>query len=370
MDYSKQTFNIRLCKNSLEYLKSNSLDSVINISKLSIFDNVGVYPIITFGNKNLATSYKEYEINNIEDLDNLENFQKKENIFKRYKTIKEHNLLINSGTTGFEAQKIIPLINEEKEGVKFIVSGTIDPYVLLNQNVPYMKSVYKNPYIKYDENIIAKSKFDFWNKDKVVIAGMTKRIEAIYSDKPLALGVGIYGIYDFKEFNPKFLLAVLNSRFLTYYLNVEFKDKHLAGGYLAINKSTIEQLPLVYSENQKEFSLKADQMLELNKNLQETKQNFIQELKLEKIPKKLQNFEDLSFDDFVKEYTKAKKLKFADKLEERNFKQEWQRLFENDAKLAQDLKSQINQTDKEIDAMVYKLYDLTDDEIKIVEGIV
>lgn len=26
------------------------------------------------------------------------------------------------------------------------------------------------------------------------------------------------------------------------------------------------------------------------------------------------------------------------------------------------------QTDKEIDAMVYKLYDLTDEEIKIVEG--
>ncbi|NLM99891.1 MAG: hypothetical protein GX170_07725 [Campylobacteraceae bacterium] len=33
-----------------------------------------------------------------------------------------------------------------------------------------------------------------------------------------------------------------------------------------------------------------------------------------------------------------------------------------------DLKSQINQTDKEIDAMVYTLYDLTDEEIKIVEG--
>ena len=29
--------------------------------------------------------------------------------------------------------------------------------------------------------------------------------------------------------------------------------------------------------------------------------------------------------------------------------------------------NQINQTDKEIDNMVYKLYDLTEDEIKIVE---
>ena len=34
-----------------------------------------------------------------------------------------------------------------------------------------------------------------------------------------------------------------------------------------------------------------------------------------------------------------------------------------------EIQNQINQTDKEIDTMVYKLYDLTEDEIKIVEGV-
>ena len=33
-----------------------------------------------------------------------------------------------------------------------------------------------------------------------------------------------------------------------------------------------------------------------------------------------------------------------------------------------DLKQQIDSTDKEINALVYKLYDLTEEEIKIVEG--
>ena len=46
-------------------------------------------------------------------------------------------------------------------------------------------------------------------------------------------------------------------------------------------------------------------MLELNKKLQELKQNFINELNLEKIPTKLQKFEEI--------WEKAKKLKFADK---------------------------------------------------------
>jgi hypothetical protein len=33
-----------------------------------------------------------------------------------------------------------------------------------------------------------------------------------------------------------------------------------------------------------------------------------------------------------------------------------------------EIQNQINITDKEIDKMVYKLYDLTEDEIKIVEA--
>ena len=110
-------------------------------------------------------------------------------------------------------------------------------------------------------------------------------------------------------------------------------------------------------------------MQKLNKKLQITKQNFYNELKLEKLTKKLQNFEELEFDDFVKEYAKAIKLKFKDKLEERDFKNNWKSLFENDKKEVQELQSQINKTDKEIDQMVYRLYDLTEDEIKIVEGV-
>ena len=122
------------------------------------------------------------------------------------------------------------------------------------------------------------------------------------------------------------------------------------------------------SISQDDFVIKADLMLKLNKNLQIVKQDFINELELEKIPKKLQNFEELNFDSFIKEYKKAKKLKFKDKLEERNFKNDWLALFENDSKIALELKFQINTTDKEIDKMVYELYGLSDDEVAIVEA--
>jgi hypothetical protein len=47
---------------------------------------------------------------------------------------------------------------------------------------------------------------------------------------------------------------------------------------------------------------------------------------------------------------------------------EWMELFEENKKKALDLKTQIDQTDKEIDKMVYALYGLTEEEIQIVEN--
>ena len=48
---------------------------------------------------------------------------------------------------------------------------------------------------------------------------------------------------------------------------------------------------------------------------------------------------------------------------------EWEEYFNTESKKALELKSQIDETDKEIDQLVYKLYDLTEEEIAIVEKV-
>ncbi|MGJ0378385.1 Eco57I restriction-modification methylase domain-containing protein, partial [Aliarcobacter cryaerophilus] len=172
-----------------------------------------------------------------------------------------------------------------------------------------------------------------------------------------------------QTFNHRYLLSVLNSKLLNFLYQIIVPE--IGKAFSEVKGVNLKKLPIkeISLKGQEPFIQKADLMLELNKKLQELKQNFINELNLEKVSTKLQKFEELDFDDFVKEYAKAKKLKFADKLEERNFKNEWQRLFENDKKEVLEIQNQINITDKEIDQMVYKLYDLTSDEIKIVESI-
>ena len=119
-----------------------------------------------------------------------------------------------------------------------------------------MKDKYDKAYIYLDSNI-TESKQYMWKNPKIVIAGMTKQIEACYVDSPLAIGVGVYAIYDFAGYDPFYILGVLNSKHTTEFLITEFSDKHLAGGYLAINKSTIEQFLFpknVSAEKQKQIA--------------------------------------------------------------------------------------------------------------------
>lgn len=84
---------------------------------------------------------------------------------------------------------------------------------------------------------------------------------------------------------------------------------------------------------------------------------------IEKPSNKLKEFYNYDFKTFLSEL-KKKKIKLALKLQD-----EWEQYFNEYKTEINKLQQQINQTDKEIDQLVYKLYGLTEEEIKIVEGL-
>ena len=89
-------------------------------------------------------------------------------------------------------------------------------------------------------------------------------------------------------------------------------------------------------------------------------------LNLEKPSKKLQNWFDLEFGDFIKEINKAIKKVGGEKLTKID-EIGWMEVFETKKAEIMTLKGQITKTDAQIDDMVYELYGLTDEEIAIVE---
>ena len=108
-------------------------------------------------------------------------------------------------------------------------------------------------------------------------------------------------------------------------------------------------------------------MLLLIEELQAASKKFQRTLKrnfevLEKLPKKLENWYELNYKDFVIELNKKKiKLKLSEEAD-------WEDYFLAEQQKTLEIKAKIDKTDKEIDQMVYELYGLTQEEIEMVEN--
>jgi hypothetical protein len=349
-------------KKGLEYLASNCQCSSYDVSFLKIFENVGVYPIIFLGS-NGKNGLKKYSIKSFEPFYSEE----EKTFFKNYKTFTEFGIKVECGAAGFEAQKIAQNIHEKNQEnlIPFAVSGSVDRFNLDLENVQYMKKNYQRAFV--DQKCVSQNRQKLWGEPKIIVAGMTKKVEAIYYKEPLGLGVGIYAINDCKEFHPLCLLAILNSKFITFWMKESFKDKHLAGGYLAINAGNIECFPLVEIYNQKPLVEKAQKMLELNQDFHQKVSEFLdffcQKFSIKKTTRNLQNWHQLSFGELTQEILKQK-IKLESDIEF-GFK----KLFEKQKLICQNLQNQIDQTDNEIDALVYQIYQLDAAEIELIENL-
>ncbi|MBQ9183576.1 MAG: hypothetical protein IJ143_07370, partial [Neisseriaceae bacterium] len=163
----------------------------------------------------------------------------------------------------------------------------------------------------------------------------------------------------------KYVLVVLNSKLLNYYYWTINPEKGEAMAEVkAFHLGLLPIKDIVISEQQPFIEL-ADKMLSLNAELNDKKSRFMRRLQQNfaniKIKGGLTQFWQLSFADFVNELKKQKiKLTLAQQ-------DEWEDYFTQYQTHLTALQQTISQTDKTIDQMVYQLYGLTDEEIKIVE---
>ncbi|MBE7689419.1 Eco57I restriction-modification methylase domain-containing protein [Tenacibaculum piscium] len=175
----------------------------------------------------------------------------------------------------------------------------------------------------------------------------------------------------------KALLGLLNSK-MGWFLITKYCTQIQNGCQLIWKYFSKIPIPELSNNNLnvsvEEILLSTEKIQKVNTNFQ----NYLkQKFQLEKLSKKLQNWHDLEFGDFIKELNKAIKsnnkelvknelpiIPVLTKLDE----MDWMDVFTVKKSEAQALQTQINQTDTEIDAMVYKLYNLTDAEIAIVEN--
>lgn len=223
-------------------------------------------------------------------------------------------------------------------------------------------------WISYGEWLAAPRDKKFFVKERILVREITADrlfcayCEEEYYNTPSAINI----INEKGIINLKFALAILNSNLIGW-LHNKTSPKAGKGLFPKILINDIRNIPLVEIplELQQLYVNYADKMISLNKELQEVSEKFQRTLKrkfsLEDLSKKLQDWYNLSFADFIKELGKQKvKLSLTEEAE-------WEDYFITEQQKAQSIKNTITQTDKEIDQMVYELYGLTEEEIEIVE---
>jgi len=193
--------------------------------------------------------------------------------------ISQHPPLIHScpeilgASTVSEAYGIKNYLREYHQGPikgikKFINTGTIDPYTSLwgQCKTQYIKNSYIKPII-FDSDIIKVNRMRLAqaNSNKIIIAGLSKRLECFFDTGEYLAGKSTIIILESinNKIQLKFLLSLLNSKLISFWYKIWFKSLSLAGGYLQISPETISKIPVPQIEfnDQKPFITLVDQIL-------------------------------------------------------------------------------------------------------------
>ena len=167
------------------------------------------------------------------------------------------------------------------------------------------------------------------------------------------------------NFDYRYLIAILNSKITWFFL--QNTGTTLRGGYFRFKTSYLKsfRFPTATSEQQQSLANKSEQIIELNKQLHEGIDSALELIKSEYQPKKisqnLEKFYTLGIHPFLEELEKQKvKLSL-------NQKEELIEWYKDKSDYLNKIKTQIDELDNKINQEVYKLYKLTDEEIKIIE---
>ncbi len=225
-------------------------------------------------------------------------------------------------------------------------------------------------YVSYSE-LRENKPIELFSKEKILARQLMSRqfrMNLTYLNEEFAFKKNLYAIYEISNnFFIKYILCVLNSKLFSF-CQVNFNLSLQRDDFPAFSLQDFKNFPIpnISLDNQRPFIEKADIMLDKNKELQEVRKAFLDyfcgQYAIEKPSAKLQNWHELSFDGFLTELKKKRvKLSSTDKFDLKP-------LFDREKAKAEEISNIISATDAEIDRMVYNLYGLTEEEIKIVEG--
>lgn len=258
-----------------EYLSKTQIVEIRDYSRINVFVEAAVYPCTLLGvnrtmmEERLCTTFttmtgitqvlssnlvnkKEFQLCKFWDV-YFRNSSTVSIILKylQNKTIQDNNKLsVFGAATVSEAYLVKEFIfdkEQDENTFKVINTGTIDPYMSLWSVSPmqYIKGKYLYPRVKKsDVKNMNCTRHMQAESNKVIVAGMSSRIEAIL-DRGEYLAAKSTSIILSKDLEYlKFILAIINSSFISWVLNIVYNSLKMSGGYLNIGVRELSSITI------------------------------------------------------------------------------------------------------------------------------
>ncbi|MBT6688054.1 MAG: N-6 DNA methylase [Bacteroidetes bacterium] len=227
-------------------------------------------------------------------------------------------------------------------------------------------------YIKYGKNLAAPRKPEIFEGERILINRILSKnkIDGILLSETYINNTDVFNLIPLEKnvISIKVLYALVVSKLCATY----FKRANVnlnRNAFPKINVNTLEAFPIpeILPEIQTQIELQINTIISKTLEFQKRKSKFIELVKdnlaITIISKKTDAFYDFDFKSFLSELKKQKvTLSLSDQ-------SEWKDFFESTKSEINQIQSEIEKTDKEIDQMVYELYSLSDEEIKIIETV-
>lgn len=260
-------------------LSQYTILSFRDYSEIKVFDDADVYPIIFSLKKSKAKSPVNIQLFNkgnhkwsevivksklfYRDINWNRYFVEDPKIIKIIDKMLNHQQLgrianVNEAATVSEAYKLKNYLSDLQDPSlikntykKFINTGTIDPYTSLwgIKSTKYIKTSYTYP-IVLDDNLMQFSslRYEQANTEKIIVAGMSKRLECYHDTGEYLAGKSTSIIYK-SNLDLKFILALLNSKLISFFYKYYFKSTALSGGYFNIGANQLNEIPIAFNES-------------------------------------------------------------------------------------------------------------------------
>lgn len=259
--------------------------------------------------------------------------------------------------------------------------STFKPYIKGKNITRWAINWQNDGFISYGKWLAEPREIDFFEGSRILLRQIPSKL--LYATEIDELFITDQSVFIAKfqsnsKFCSKSILGIINSKLMSFYFRYKYSE--FDDLFPKVKLQHFKDFPITKSNTVLlENVLKVQR---LSKQLISQKYSFqrfiLSSFKLFKLSRKLENWHELDFGEFIKELNKAIKANNKERLKQEQEaiatltkldEMDWMDAFNTKRKEAQGLQTQITQTEAEIDQMVYKLYGLTQDEIDIIENV-